>query len=163
MIFYLSPLKRVKAADSAPSRKGDTLMKRTSAIALLALSCMGAAAQAIAQEPALKANVPFQFNIAGKLLPADRYTITSPAPGIVMIQSADLHRTVMTAVSHGNDQPAQGSKLIFERYGDQYFLHQVRCSTSSDINSTIPTSKLEKEVRLQAKNGEGEPVLVAAR
>ena len=36
-------------------------MKRTPAIALFALSCLGVAARVVAQEPAVEAKVPFQY------------------------------------------------------------------------------------------------------
>ena len=66
-------------------------MKRNFAIALFALSTLGAAARVVAQEPAVQATVPFEFTVGGKLLPADTYTITSSQSGVIMIRNADNH------------------------------------------------------------------------
>ncbi len=148
----------------ATSETGDTLMKRTPAIALFALSCLGVAATAIAQEPAVQANVPFEFTVGGKLLPADTYNITSESAGIIQIKSADGHVCVLTTASHDNNEPRNASaELVFAKYGDRYFLHEVLSTRTASLNAAIPASKLEKEVSIQAKNGQGEPVLVAAR
>src|SRR5271170_3169192 len=102
-------------------------MKRTPAVALFVLSCLGVAARVVAQEPAVEAKVPFEFTVGGKMLPADTYTITSLDPGVILIQSADRHFSAMTFAIHGSQQSAKGSELVFDKYGNQYFLHEVLC------------------------------------
>ena len=144
-------------------------MKRKTSIALiiqsaLGLSTLGAAARVLAQEPGIQATVPFEFTVSGKLLPADTYTITSSSPGVVMIQSADKHFSAITTASHGNQQSGDGSKLVFDKYGDQYFLHRILCPSTASMNVDIPKSKLEKRVqRQEAMVNWGEPVLIAAK
>ena len=138
-------------------------MKRTPAIALFALSCLGVAARVIAQEPAVQANVPFQFTVGGRLMPADTYTITSPDHGLIAIQSSDKHSAIVTTASFDGNRPTKGADLVFTKYGDKYFLHEVQSAQIAGLNAKIPATKLEKEVRLQALNGQGQPVLIAAR
>jgi hypothetical protein len=140
-------------------------MKRTPAVALFALSCLGVAARVIAQEPAVEAKVPFEFTVGGRLLPADTYTITSPDPGVITIQNADHDFRAITVVSHGNQQSAGGSKLVFDKYRDQYFLHEIQCPSTAALNVDIPKSKLERQVQLQEAKYGGEPevVLIASR
>jgi len=68
----------------------------------------------------------------------------------------------ITTASRG-DNPSKKGELVFTKYGDQYFLHEVRC-LSVDINAQVPTSKQEKRARTEvAKVGGGEEVLIAAR
>ncbi len=140
-------------------------MKRNTAIALFALSSLGAAARVLAQTRAVQAAVPFEFTVGGRLLPADTYTLTSSSPGIVMIESADKHISVTTTASHGNQQSPGGSRLVFAKYGDKYFLRQVLCPAATAMNVDIPKSKLEKNIqRQEATLGQlPEPVLLAAR
>jgi hypothetical protein len=161
----MSPLKRVKAVEVKTLHKGDTVMKRNAAIALIALSTLAAGSRALAQEPGVKATVPFEFTVAGKLLPADTYTITSSSQGVITIQSADKRSWVETTASRGSDESTKGSELVFEKYGQQYFLHQVICPTVASMNVKVPTSKLEKRVQIQEARlgGVPEPVLIAAR
>src|SRR5277367_6696932 len=92
----MSPLKRVKAVGVKTLHKGDTVMKRNAAIALIAFSTLAAGSRALAQEPGVKATVPFEFTVAGKLLPADTYTITSTSHGVISIESADKHIRIVT-------------------------------------------------------------------
>ena len=44
-----------------------------------------------------------------------------------------------------------GSELVFQRYGDQYFLHEVLCPATASTNVDIPASRLEKRERTEAK------------
>jgi hypothetical protein len=136
-------------------------MKRNFAIALIALSTLAAGGKAVAQQPAVRATVPFEFTVGGRLLPADTYTITSSS-GVLVIRSIDGRFTSMTTSSHDN-RSVTGGKLVFNKYGDQYFLHEVLCP-AVNMHASIPTSKLEKRVQIQeARLGGAEPVLVAAR
>jgi hypothetical protein len=137
-------------------------MKRNFAIALLALSTLATGGKAVAQEPAVKATVPFEFTVGGRLMPAATYTITSSS-GVLVIQSADRHFVAITTAGYDDRTITGGGKLVFNKYGDQYFLHEVLCPAAS-MHAWIAPSKLEKRVQIQeAKLSGAEPVLVAAR
>ena len=140
-------------------------MKRNTAIALFALSTLGAAARVLAQDLAVQATVPFEFTVGGKLLPAGAYTITSSQSGVIMIRNADDHFWAITTASHSNQESARGSELVFDKYDDKYFLHEVICPKDAALNVDVPKSKLEKQVQIQeAKYGEvPEVVLIASR
>jgi hypothetical protein len=140
-------------------------MKRNAAIALIALSTLAAGSRALAQEPGVKATVPFEFTVAGKLLPADTYTITSSSHGVISIESADKHIRIVTTTQQSGDESAKGSELVFDKYGQQYFLHEVLCPAVASMNVNIPKSKLEKQVQIQEARlgGVPEPVLIAAK
>lgn len=139
-------------------------MKRTIAIALFILSTLGAGVDALAQEHGLKANIPFVFAVGDQVLPAGTYTITSPSHGIVFIRSTDLQFKAMTTAAHENRESGGRSKLVFNKYGDQYFLHQILCPTSVAMNVDIPTSNREKRVRSDEPSLErGEVALLGRR
>lgn len=122
-------------------------MKPTIAVALFTLLTLGATVDTLAQEHELKASIPFGFVVGNQVLPAGTYTITSPSSGMVFIQSADLRFTAMTTTNHENRESDDRSKLVFNRYGDKYFLHQILCPTSVAMNVDIPISKREKRAR----------------
>jgi hypothetical protein len=63
-------------------------MKRINAIALFTIVTLTAATQLVAQEPAVKANIPFNFTAGQKSMPAGEYTISSPDTHVLKIQSA---------------------------------------------------------------------------
>jgi hypothetical protein len=138
-------------------------MKRTLAIAFFSLGTLFTLG-ASAQDRGVQATVPFDFTVGGRLLPADTYTITSPSSGIVIVQDKGNHVTAITTVSaDANQSVKSGGKLIFIKYGDQYFLHEVLCPAAG-MAANIPTTKLEKRIQHQeAMVRGGEPVLVATR
>jgi hypothetical protein len=139
-------------------------MKRIIAIALFTISTFCASTGILAQEQGLEVKIPFEFALGDKLLPADTYTVTSPMHGFVLIQSIDKHFAAMAIASHMNNETTGDSKLVFAKYSDQYFLHQILCPTSVAMNVGLPTSKTEKRVRTERPRGErGELALAALK
>jgi len=138
-------------------------MKRIIAIALLSLSSLIANTQVWAQQHALKATVPFEFSVGGKTLPADTYTITV-VNGLVTFQSDDSHARTTIYALPGHNESTGGSKLVFNRYGDRRFLHDILCPTTLAMNVSIATSKEEKRVRSREINhDQGEVAVLMTR
>ena len=122
-------------------------MKRTTVLAFLtaALISMGSAC-AHAQAPAFK--VPFDFTVGNLVLPAGSYQVSYYAPkSAIMIRSEDGRFHAFTEIQP-DDPSTSGGKVVFTKYGNQYFLHEVLCSALS-MNVALPTSKLEKRARIQ--------------
>ena len=70
----------------------------------------------------------------------------------------------MSSQSHNESAP--GSKLVFDKYGDEYFLRHVHCPRVASLNLDIPQGKAEKNARshsLEAKGHSGEQTMVAAK
>ncbi|MGC1424894.1 MAG: hypothetical protein WA354_22795 [Terracidiphilus sp.] len=141
-------------------------MNRISAIGLLSIAALATCTGAIAQQPAIKANIPFDFRVGDTWMPAGEYTISSPLESIVQLRSADLAKTATITSSPSFNESNSGSELVFDKYGDQYFLHRVLCPTVSSLNLDVTQGKAEKQARsrsLEAKLPKGEQTLVAAR
>jgi hypothetical protein len=123
-------------------------MKRITAIALLAIANFAMAGMSFAQSYGVKANVPFDFTVANKLLPAGTYTMIRESTGLIEIRNHDKPVAVLTVVSHDENTSSDGGKLIFHKYGNQYFLSEI-LSDWATMNVSVPRSKAEKNVRLQ--------------
>ena len=122
-------------------------MKRITVLAFLtaALISMGSAC-AHAQAPVFK--VPFDFTVGNLVLPAGSYQVSYYAPrSAIMIRSEDGRFHALTTTYLANPSTS-GGKVVFTKYGNQYFLHEVLCSALS-MNVALPTSKLEKRARIQ--------------
>ena len=82
----------------------------------------------------LVADVPFDFHVGSKNLKAGVYTIHSTAISnqVLRISNAERGGGYMFQ-SNGvtNREPRAASRLIFNRYGDQYFLTTVFSSETS--------------------------------
>jgi hypothetical protein len=54
----------------------------------------------------------------------------------------------MTTTTPDSNETANGGKLVFDRFGDQYFLSEVICPAAA-MSAALPKSKLEKKVQMQ--------------
>ena len=119
-------------------------MKRITATALLAIASFVMAGSAFAADRAVQATIPFDFTVGDQLLAAGNYTITTESPGVIAIRDGELQVNVVTLLAH-DDAKGKGS-LVFNRYGDQYFLSEVLCP-SAGMNAKIPQWKVEQRTR----------------
>jgi hypothetical protein len=122
-------------------------MKRFLAITLLVLATIGVTAKVYAQDPAIEAKVPFALMVGSDTLPADTYTVSANSPGVVVISSPNKHVVVTTVAYNGNIQSDHGSKLVFMKYGDQYFLRRVLKPGVQQMTVEIPVSDMEKKAK----------------
>jgi hypothetical protein len=123
-------------------------MKRITAIALLAIASFAMADQSFAQDRALRATVPFDFTVGSKLFPSGTYTIESKSPHLIAIENREKGVSSFSTALPDSKKSGDGGKLVFHKYGDQYFLSEILCD-SADMNLEIRPSKLEQKVRLQ--------------
>jgi hypothetical protein len=94
---------------------------RTFALLLVAGSAFG-------QTINVRANVPFDFIVSGKTLPAGKYAIrTNQAGNMLYVQSMESGNVTVAGAGYkvGNPDITRRSKLVFTKYGRSYFLHQV--------------------------------------
>ncbi len=122
-------------------------MKRITALAFLTAALISmASAHAHAQAPAFK--VPFDFTVDNQVLPAGTYQVSyNAAKTAILIRSQDDRFHALYAI-HSADPSASDSEAVFTKYGNQYFLHEVLCRAVS-MNVALPTSRLEKQARIQ--------------
>ncbi len=123
-------------------------MKRITAIALFALAAL-VTGSAMAQEHAVKANVPFDFTVGNAHVPAGTYTISSTGSTSMVELRSDSGKVHIFGSAYSSGKQADGNKLIFDKYGDRYFLHEIRCTTASTMNVDLPASKSEKWAQKQ--------------
>ena len=104
-----------------------------------------------AQSTMLKANIPFDFAVGNKRLPAGEYQIKPAAEKVMLIQSTDARSSAVAmtiGVQAGKSNDV--GKLVFNRYGDQYFLSKIWPPASTD-GRELSKSRLEREVAAQSR------------
>lgn len=105
------------------------------------------------------ASVPFSFHVGDKSFPAGAYSVRQLNPSsdrvALEIKSADgrIRKVTLTSFVRGGGT-AEGSRLVFTRYGGQYFLAQVWAGAGAD-GLALPTSRSERT--LARKAGERAP------
>lgn len=129
-------------------------MKKLFALLFTAVVTFGTAAMAHAQE--LKVAVPFDFVVNGTTLPAATYTVERSLPnndrGLAFV--GNHHGAV--AIATELDGYATGTKLVFHKVGDEYFLSDV-----VTLNGTLHFARSSKEKKV-AQNVEPESVTILA-
>ncbi len=125
-------------------------MKRITAIALIAMANFALAGTSFAQSNGVRATVPFDFTVGSKLLPSGTYTIQkgSTNPNMIVIRSHDKPIATLSLTYPDGHKSPNGGKLLFHKYGGQYFLSEILCDQAG-MNFEIPPSKTEKRVQLQ--------------
>jgi hypothetical protein len=135
---------------------------RSILFAFTAVLLMATAAQA--QQPKVKANIPFDFVVGDRAYPAGEYTVQrlSNLGGTIRIENtreASAAGNVLTnpCVSL---TPSETTKLVFRRMGDNhYFLYQVWIQGRDSGRELV---KSHGEIRLAQNHEEGELIIVAA-
>jgi len=131
---------------------------------LFAVAVLSALALAIspmlvhAQSGRLIAKIPFVFHIGNQEFPAGEYTVSRLANDNSVIHVSDGGRHSMVSIAiHATRPPEDVAKLIFNRYGDEYFLSEVRWMQSTTALQFLPASR-EREL---AKKVEPQRIITA--
>lgn len=138
-------------------------MKRITAIALFAIAGFVGAGEARAQDQAVQSDIPFKFSVGDKAFPAGTYSVSKEGANIIAIRNRN-HAVVALALTMPSPRETKhGAKMVFDQYGDRYFLHEV-LSSSNSMNLQIPASKWEKKAqREEAMLHASSQVFIAAR
>ena len=118
--------------------------------ALIGLGLLLATASAYAQTGVVKANVPFNFIVNKTDLPAGEYMIQDLGTmgASMAIQSPDRH--VIKAFLPQECESLQApetTKLVFHRYGSEYFLAQI-WNAGNARGKELPKSVRERELAM---------------
>ena len=113
-----------------------------------------------AQSIMLKASIPFDFVVGEKTLPSGEYQVKSVNQTSVAIQSIDSNSSAMVLTSATQAaRIVDDGKLVFNRYGDQYFLAEVAGFERKTAHE-LARSKREDQI---AKNADTARVMVQAK
>jgi hypothetical protein len=126
-----------------------TQLIRNLSVALLAAASMYAQGS-----QKLTVQVPFGFHVGDSILPSGEYTVsTDVAPGVVRLRSADARSSVMilSTATQTLATPTTG-KLVFNKYGDEYFLSQI-WKAGENTGNALHKSRREVEVAAIARRG----------
>ena len=113
-------------------------------LAVLFVPLLAVMVEAQAETNYATCKVPFAFTAGNQEMPAGEYEITQRDAGLVEINTLD-NRHVVVVMTGNVELPAvpANTKLLFNRYGDRYFLARVVRQgdrTASDVLQT-PTER----------------------
>jgi hypothetical protein len=97
-------------------------------------------------------NIPFSFQTQTQTLPAGTYRIDRHSARIVRLQGPGHAAGFVNTYNAVKSQPVEHGYLVFDHYGDKYFLRQIWTVGSKD-GLECPKPHAEK-VMVQAKNNQ---------
>ena len=125
-------------------------------VAVIAMVASVVPTKAQSLQNPLTVNIPFDFTVLDKKLPAGKYSFSraqvSDGDLVVQISSADgksvarLTRPVVTR------DAANDGMLVFHQYGDEYFLYEI-WPAGANTGRAFPKSRAEREAARNAPGG----------
>ena len=97
------------------------------------------------------AQVPFEFVVNNQIIPAGDCVVNpmSMDGRVLAIGNVGAHKSALAPSSKVEIKAASGgTSLVFNRYGDRYFLSSIRVE-GSDRTDKLPESRGEAELRAQ--------------
>ena len=131
---------------------------------VLVLSSMAATQVARAQE-AMVVDIPFAFTAGNATLPAGEYRVQKMDrnSAVLLIHCWDARASALVITNAAQAKELQTeSKLVFNRYGNRYFLSQV-WNAGSIRGRQLPISPREKEMPQLARNETKTEITLVAR
>lgn len=134
-------------------------------IAIAIAVCAGSVANANAQATQLfTADIPFDFHVRGERLPAGEYTVRCLNPSsdvkVLQLRKTDGEFSIMLHTNSIVGRMASKSRLVFNRYGNQYYFAQAWL-VSERIGMQASRSRQEKATAKEMARLAYKPEMVA--
>jgi hypothetical protein len=123
-----------------------SILRTIFVVASLAAGFISTSAHAQGISQTVSVNVPFGFEIGSKHMAPGTYRISQPMTDILQIGNRSDSALLLTHGEQGN-KATKNSKLVFDRYGDRYFLRQVWFTPQDNMYVECTESKAEKQAK----------------
>lgn len=126
------------------------LLKKIGFLSVIALITGVGSTQAQSLAYKMRANIPFDFIVAGKKMPAGEYSIgraqQDAGDDVLLITSLRGRASAVRSTTPiETSVPKYDAVLVFHRYQDQYFLFQV-WPAGSTTGRVLSESRIEREL-----------------
>jgi len=91
----------------------------------------------------MKVDIPFAFSVEDHSLPAAEYLVftVTPERSIRFISTDGKHSAIVNTLPNYASLPSENSRLVFHRYGNEYFLEQVWTAGDELVRSPLPSKR----------------------
>ncbi len=120
-------------------------------------------AQTTPSQRLMKVNIPFAFGVENHPLPAGEYLVLTVTPErSIRIASTDgKHSAIVNTLPNYAKSPSENSRLVFHRYGDEYFLAQV-WTVGQNVARNPLSSKRAMEIASSGRKPETRTIIALA-
>ena len=112
-------------------------------------------AAAFAQSRVTSIEIPFNFHVSNEKFAAGKYIIQRISDTAFLIQNTDEKASILAQMplTLENRKASAAEKIVFNRYGDEYFLRQI-FTNRNGVGRALYESKSEKMARKGWQNNE---------
>lgn len=120
------------------------------------------AAESNAQTGAtIKVRIPFDYAVGNKNLPAGKYHVQKTAEGIFTVRSEDGKQSMFAnIVCDIQSRKNTTAKLIFHRYGNEYFLSQIWLTSELGVQLSKSKAERKAEANMRLAKNDAKPLTV---
>lgn len=133
-------------------------------VGIIALAFASALAASAQNQRSLVVNIPFDFNVKGKTLPAGEYIFSrgssADSSGLIIESKGSKANAIVLTMSIESRESQRQSRLVFNRYGEQYFLSQV-WTVGDNHGRGLLKSKRERSMEIELAKADARPEVVA--
>jgi len=95
-------------------------------------------------------DVPFEFSLANKVMPAGHYSVSQSSAhfGLLLVDCRECGVSAISPTINtggGTNENIQ-ARLVFSKYGDKYFLAEAWLSPGSPFGAAVAKSRTEREI-----------------
>ena len=134
---------------------------RTLITIVLLLTAVRLVAQTTPSQRLMKVNVPFSFSVEGHAMPAGEYFVLTVTPerSIRIASIGGRHSAIVNTLPNYTKEPSTNSRLVFHKYGDEYFLYQIWT-----VGQNVARNPLSSKEAMEIASSGGRPqtILVVA-
>lgn len=150
--------------DFSDGKKENIMRKQIYFLAIAIAVCAGSVANANAQTTQFTADIPFMFHVGNQSLPAGEYTVRCINPSsdmkILQLRSSNGESAVLVRTSSVIGRKNEDTKLVFNRYGNQYYFAQAWL-VSENIGMQAVKSRQERATAKEMARLAYKPEMVA--
>ena len=133
-------------------------------VAIIIAVCAGSVANVCAQNTQFTANIPFDFHVSGERFAAGEYTVRCLNPAsdlkVLQVRRTDSEAAVVLHTNGTIGRMGEKSRLVFNRYGNQYYFSQAWLPSES-IGMQAVKSREEKATAKEMARLAYKPEMVA--
>ena len=127
-------------------------------VAVAGLVLLGSAALVQAQSNDTITKIPFEFNVGTTPMARDTYRISRlTGQGDGFLIKGDRSAAIVTTQPAGASASDSTPRLVFHRYGSQYFLREVRLPDNRGF--VLPQARSEREAASKLASGAGPDIV----
>ena len=124
-------------------------------VAIIVVLIAGTITSVRAQSSHLVAvNIPFEFNVRGKTLPPGKYLVRRALhwipESLVITDETGRSAAALVTMQVETRMPQTEGKLVFNKYGEQYFLSQI-WEAGESAGRALTKSKRERSLERQTE------------